>query len=205
MLRSRSYEAVPDSEGVGSPGGKVRRRRNFYRLCSCKFCLPAMGTSLVLVFVVVFSVYLANGYPIHASCTIDWGFSQNCSAVNASLVKQINTWTSSDNCKNGGEMCLYKFVSASGTELKATHTTPVKNYVDDLTFTFTPGQTAQTKCRVKAHSTSETWYAYLDYSTNYCNLRNLAEGAGLTDTPNFTEVTEDSICTQYSSRNCTKY
>ncbi|CAH1257300.1 Hypp1812 [Branchiostoma lanceolatum] len=57
----------------------------------------------------------------------------------------------------------------------------------------------------QAHSTSETWYAYLDYSTNYCNLRNLAEGAGLTESPNFTEVTSDSICTQYSSRNCTKY
>ena len=29
---------------------------------------------------------------------------------------------------------------------------------------------------LQGYSTSETWYAVLDYSTNYCNMRNLLEG-----------------------------
>ncbi|XP_065896508.1 beta-galactosidase-1-like protein 2 isoform X3 [Dysidea avara] len=57
-----------------------------------------------------------------------------------------------------------------------------------------------------AFSTSEIWYAYLDYGTNYCNLRNLADGAGITTaTYGFTEHTSDDVCTQYSSHNCEKY
>lgn len=59
---------------------------------------------------------------------------------------------------------------------------------------------------VQGFSTSETWYAYLDYGTNYCNLRNLADGAGLTVSQyGFKEETSDSVCTQYSSHNCAKY
>lgn len=59
---------------------------------------------------------------------------------------------------------------------------------------------------VQGFSTSETWYAYLDYGTNYCNLRNLADGAGLTVSKyGFKEETSDSVCTQYSSHNCAKY
>ena len=54
-------------------------------------------------------------------------------------------------------------------------------------------------------STSETWYAYLDYGTNYCNLRNLADLSKLSSTANFMEETSDKVCTQYSSRNCDKY
>jgi len=29
---------------------------------------------------------------------------------------------------------------------------------------------------VQGYSTSETWYAFLDYGTNYCNLHNLITG-----------------------------
>ena len=59
---------------------------------------------------------------------------------------------------------------------------------------------------LQGFSTSETWYAYLDYGTNYCNLRNLADGAGITSaTYGFSEQTSNSICTQYTSHNCDKY
>lgn len=97
--------------------------------------------------------------------------------------------------------------------------------------------------KLQGYSTSETWYAVLDYGTNYCNLRNLIEGrqiynviftervaysasyhhdldfsvlpklilcniilgAGLDKVSGFGESTSDSICTQYSSHNCTVY
>jgi hypothetical protein len=35
----------------------------------------------------------------------------------------------------------------------------------------------------QAYSTSSLWYAILDFGTNYCNLRNLLDGAGLADAP----------------------
>ena len=55
-------------------------------------------------------------------------------------------------------------------------------------------------------STSETWYAVLDYGTNYCNLHNLVDGAKIdTSTYGFKEQTSDSQCTQYTSHNCDKY
>lgn len=56
---------------------------------------------------------------------------------------------------------------------KATHETPVKHYVDDLTFTFKQNGA---DCNVDGSSSSETWYAVLDFGTNYCNLNNLITG-----------------------------
>jgi len=38
---------------------------------------------------------------------------------------------------------------------------------------------------VQGYSTSETWYAFLDYGTNYCNLHNLITGAGLDKLPKY--------------------
>ncbi len=32
----------------------------------------------------------------------------NCSSVNKALISQMKKWASADNCKNGGEKCLYK-------------------------------------------------------------------------------------------------
>ena len=57
----------------------------------------------------------------------------------------------------------------------------------------------------QAYSTSETWYAVLDSGTNYCNLHNLATLSKLSDEKGFSEMTTDSMCTQYSSHNCDKY
>ena len=35
-------------------------------------------------------------------------FDINCTAVNIALISQIKKWTSLDNCKQGGEKCLYE-------------------------------------------------------------------------------------------------
>ena len=54
-------------------------------------------------------------------------------------------------------------------------------------------------------SVSEIYYAVLDQGTNYCNLHNLVVGSGLVNTTGFKEVTDDTVCTQYSVANCDKY
>ncbi|XP_059148725.1 uncharacterized protein LOC131935970 [Physella acuta] len=143
----------------------------------------------------------AFGMPLHASCKIDWYFGLGCPETSKKIIDQIDLWKGND-CGTG-EKCKYKFISFDNSVLKATHTTPVKNYVDDLTFVFNSNST--TSCVVNGFSTSETWYAVLDYGTNYCNLHNLITGSGLDLTANYKEATDNGRCTQYSSANCDKY
>ena len=95
--------------------------------------------SLILcsAFVASFSAGLLRG-PLHAQCKVTWTWpSTDCTVPLAGLVDQINKWTSEDNCKDGGEKCLYTQKDHSSSMIKATHETPVKHYVDDLTFTVT--------------------------------------------------------------------
>jgi len=152
------------------------------------------------LFTLTVTVTRATFGPIHASCSLEWNFSINCSTVNIALINQIKHWSGND-CKTG-EKCLYTLKQYSKLEIKATHKTPVHKYVDDLTFKFTAKDAG---CKVQGHSSSETWYAILDYGTNYCNLHNLLTGAKLNKSPHFQEKTSNKICTQYSSANCTKY
>ena len=58
---------------------------------------------------------------------------------------------------------------------------------------------------LQAYSTSDLWYAVLDFGTNYCNLRNLLDGTGLSDSNGFVEKTSNADCTQYEDRDCTRY
>ncbi|KAL8591608.1 hypothetical protein ACOMHN_030494 [Nucella lapillus] len=143
---------------------------------------------------------LAIFFPLHASCKIDWAWEVQCSQVQSILVDQMEKWKS-DNC-SGTEKCLYTLKSRTESQVTATHETPVKHYVDDLTFTFTPSASS---CKVKGHSTSETWYAVLDYGTNYCNLHNLITGSGLDNKSGYKETTSNSVCTQFSTADCSKY
>ncbi len=57
----------------------------------------------------------------------------------------------------------------------------------------------------QGYSTSLTWYAILDFGTNYCNLRNLIDGSGISKTEGFKEETSNGVCTQFTSRNCERY
>lgn len=96
-----------------------------------------IGAVLGLLYLNVSSFSIFGG-PIHASCKVDWTWpNQPCKVVQTAIVNQIQTWSTDDNCKNGGEKCLYKLISQTDSTIKATHETPVKHYVDDLTFTFT--------------------------------------------------------------------
>nr|XP_011434231.2 uncharacterized protein LOC105333102 [Crassostrea gigas] len=168
--------------------------------------IPTMQSLVFCTLLAVFgasSAFLLGDGPVHASCKVDWTFGLSCDEVKTKIKAQITAWTSADNCANGGEKCLYTFTSEAATVLKATHSTPVKHYVDDLTFTFTAVDSSN--CKVHGYSTSETWYAHLDYSTNYCNLNNLITGSALHQVAGYTETTSDKICTQYSTANCEKY
>lgn len=152
-----------------------------------------------------------NRYPWHASCKVEWEVPGPCYNFKNNIINQINAWEGDDLCPGVssdcpnmpcGQNCLYEFVSEQGDVIKATHKTPVARYIDDLTFTLTE---EGGKCKVEGFSTSRLWYAVLDKGTNYCNIRNLMEGAGYTSGAGFKEVTEDSICTQYTSRDCSRF
>ena len=80
--------------------------------------------------------------PLHASCKIKYSWpNTDCSVPLNALLAQIDAWKSDENCKNGGEKCLYTLKSSTSTSISATHATPVKKYIDDLTFTFTQSST----------------------------------------------------------------
>ncbi|XP_039610214.1 uncharacterized protein LOC120530109 isoform X2 [Polypterus senegalus] len=139
--------------------------------------------------------------PLHAQCKVDWYFGIPCHDVYEALVSQIKKWSKAD-CVDGGEKCMYKLESANAHFIKAKHTTPVKKYIEDLNFRLIP-YLLDIGCHVPAFSVSEAWYTLVDYGTNYCNLYNLIEGSGLNTVPGYKEMTNDFICTQHSSANCT--
>jgi len=167
-------------------------------------------TTLVLIILAAGVTAGIMPYPWHASCQVEWTIGEPCTAVQEKLVNQINAWQGDNGCGKVsdtcpkmpcGQNCLYDLVSQNDNEIQATHATPVARYVDDVSFKFS--QTGA-NCKVEGYSTSQTWYAVLDFGTNYCNMRNLIDGAGYTE-EEILEVTEDSICTQYTSRDCTRY
>jgi len=150
-------------------------------------------------------------YPWHASCKIEWQFSENCNDVRNRIIRQIDNWqgdalcpTTSPSCPElpCGQNCLYELTKSTENEIYGTHTTPVARYVDDISFKLRSNSGG---CTVNAKSSSQTWYAVLDKGTNYCNLRNLIDGSGLSSVNGFTETTRDKICTQYSSRDCSRF
>uniref|UniRef100_A0A3P9KVF5 Uncharacterized protein n=1 Tax=Oryzias latipes TaxID=8090 RepID=A0A3P9KVF5_ORYLA len=159
------------------------------------------------LFALVFAVgshKLCWGGPLHAQCKVEWYFGIPCRAVYESLVSQIKKWRSMSGCVTGGQRCLYKLQSASVHFISAKHTTPVKGSVDDINFRLVPFLFFSF-CHVSAMSVSESWYAVRDHGTNYCNLYNLIEGSGLTESRGYREVTSEFFCTQRSSANCTIY
>ncbi|XP_037090216.1 uncharacterized protein LOC119110480 [Pollicipes pollicipes] len=162
-----------------------------------------------MLFSVLFAVMLSVATsaqvrgPLHASCKADWTFGQSCADAMGAIVDQMKAWAGPDGCANGGEKCLYEYTSTEGNVVRGTHTTPVHKYVDDLEFTFTDA--ADGSCAMHGFSTSETIYAVLDSSTNYCNMKNLITGAGLDQGDGYSETASDDKCTQYSSANCDKY
>uniref|UniRef100_V9L069 Uncharacterized protein n=1 Tax=Callorhinchus milii TaxID=7868 RepID=V9L069_CALMI len=146
----------------------------------------------------------ATAGPLHAQCSVKWTFGVSCANVYEELVTQIKKWKTAENCAHGGEKCLYTLKSANVHYIVAEHTSPMHKYVDNITFRLV-SSLGRDSCYVSGFSVSEKWYAVFDYGTNYCNLHNLIEGSGLDKVPNYSELTNNFQCTQYSSANCTIY
>merc|ERR1719167_1941354 len=93
----------------------------------------------------------------------------------------------SENCPNlpCGQKCRYVFEGK-----------------DAVSFDFSENGTS---CKIVGFSKSTVSYAVLDFGTNYCNLRNLLDGANLSQGNGFTEDTNTSICTQYDQINCERF
>ncbi|KAK3766009.1 hypothetical protein RRG08_002252 [Elysia crispata] len=159
-----------------------------------------MRVIIVAVTFITFFVALGYAIPRHASCNLDWDVGVDCKTAGQKIVDQIKNWNNTE-CGTG-EKCRYALISYDEQTLKGKHVTPVKHYVDDISMMF---KASGSGCAIHGFSTSETWYAILDQSTNYCNLHNLITGSGLDQSPSFKETTSDAICTQYSSADCEKY
>lgn len=196
------------------------------RQCCCASTAGIMVSSVVLIVASFLIVRSTSGSLIHAECEVEWQVPLPCSQVKEGLVSMMNEWTGDSNCGNVsdscpslpcGQKCLYEYKADQSTDSKiyGVHLTPVQRYSDSFNFEFTAS--ADT-CSVKGYSTSDTWYAVLDQGTNFCNLRNLMDGAfdtgkwprpdgvsTLDDLPGFEESTDNHKCTQYTSRNCAKY
>jgi len=173
-----------------------------------------LRSTLLSIFLLCISpVFGIFKYPWHASCRLQWTFtSLSCPQVGQKLERQMEAWEGDSNCGVTssscpelpcGQLCLYTLVDSSSSTITAEHRTPVARYVDDLTFTLT--ESGSGGCQVEAFSTSRLWYALLDKGTNYCNLRNLIDGAGLSSGSGFSEVTSNKKCTQYEERDCSRF
>lgn len=96
--------------------------------------------------------------PLHASCQITWELEiANCSYIQNLILEQINEWKSRDNCKNGGQKCLYSLKETNVNYIKATHTTPIRGYVDTLKFIFDRNVSPKNGCMIKVKIYTLFW------------------------------------------------
>ena len=171
---------------------------------------------------VVFSIFMLASrlpkglsYP-RAECRITWNIPTDCNTVKTQIQTQMKIWKeteeianacpgTSENCPNlpCGQKCRYVFegIDAVG-RITGYHLTPKQSYKDAVSFDFSENGTS---CKVVGFSKSTVSYAVLDFGTNYCNLRNLLDGANLSQGNGFTEDTNTSICTQYDQINCERF
>ncbi|KAJ8268424.1 hypothetical protein COCON_G00135960, partial [Conger conger] len=126
-----------------------------------------------------------------------------CLNVELALSSQIEAWGAAD-CTMDSEKCQYELISANLTQIVAKHTTAVGRFVDNIRF-FLRGDVANLNCRLVGLSISQDVERVYDNGTNYCNLYNLVEGSGLTNLPEYHEISNDRMCTQRSTANCTIY
>ena len=177
-------------------------------------CLLTVGMLLLVFGILGVVVVSAFSYPWHASCEINWQIDLACSTVHEKLLRQIDAWSQnpcpgvSESCPKMpcGQKCKYAVAEQDVTEdsIKATHTTPKHGYIDYLHFEFQDAY-SNDSCNIRGYSTSGVWYALLDMGTNYCNLRNLIDGAGLDKSQRFIEETNVNVCTQLDVIDCSRF
>merc|ERR1711911_400528 len=123
-----------------------------------------MGNTVKASLTLVVRAVLAgagSGYPLHASCRIQYTFGRSCESAKAALANQMRVWEGTDNCPNGGQKCLYHYVSETDRTLVGIHETPIMHYLDDMTYTFVP--TSDTTCSVEVSSIETHFPLTLNY------------------------------------------
>ena len=137
-------------------------------------------------------------------------------------VKLAGSGEECDKCPCG-QQCLYIPGDRAEGRVAGSHITPVIRYRDDLFFQAIQGD--ENSCELFGHSHSTVgpqkqhltlicWLvvkgpAWFDFTTNYCNLRNLMVGTGLAERPGYTEQSSTDLCMQFDRieefGNCNKY
>ncbi|TKS79682.1 hypothetical protein D9C73_014088 [Collichthys lucidus] len=118
--------------------------------------------------------------PTHAFCRIVWLLGVPCDQVNMAIVTQIKA------------MGSYKLGPVTPTGIQANHTSAV-GQIESVNFTMT-ATSMSLGCHVDGSSVSAFWFSLFDNGTNYCNLRNIMQGSGLTKAPGFVEFTNEWLC-----------
>ncbi|TRY85401.1 hypothetical protein DNTS_033863 [Danionella cerebrum] len=122
---------------------------------------------------------MTTAEPLHAQCRIIWLFGIPCEEVFVSLVKQIKDWQGMSGCMTVGQRCL--------------HTSRQWTSKEDLNFHLVA--TEESVCRVMIE----------DNGATYCTLFNLIDGSGLVEAEGFKQYTNEWICLDSSTANCTIY
>uniref|UniRef100_A0A4W6BVZ4 Uncharacterized protein n=1 Tax=Lates calcarifer TaxID=8187 RepID=A0A4W6BVZ4_LATCA len=95
---------------------------------------------------------------------------------------------------------LFQLGSATPSLIQANHTSAV-GQIENVNFTMN-GTSMGLGCNVKGSSMSAFWYSLFDNGTNYCNLRNVIQGSGLSKAPGFVEFTNEWLCLGYGLSAC---
>jgi len=115
---------------------------------------------------------------VHASCSVEATAQSSCAAVHDEMLARVrgqHTGAWHDPHNNG----TYAVLTETGSELLVTRTSGSKSvggttYTDKVLFTFAPS--ADGGCQITGCSESQGT-SVVDFSTNYCNIRNLYCGS----------------------------
>eukprot|EP00090_Calanus_glacialis_P012731 TRINITY_DN21351_c0_g1_i3.p1 TRINITY_DN21351_c0_g1~~TRINITY_DN21351_c0_g1_i3.p1 ORF type:complete len:197 (+),score=40.71 TRINITY_DN21351_c0_g1_i3:47-637(+) len=192
---------------------------------------------LTLLFMTSCMVLNVAAYP-GALCNVTYQIPTGCGEVLARIEDQMKLWDNTTSCPGNceqrfflpdqrgpplvpvtlegtgeacekcpcGQQCMYVHTETSQNIVKGSHITPVIRYVDNISFQVLSGD--DDSCKIKGHSfsTGPAWY---DYTTNYCNMRNLMVGAGLVELEGYKEESSTDLCMQYDRimefGNCNKF
>ncbi|XP_056321904.1 uncharacterized protein wu:fc46h12 [Danio aesculapii] len=160
--------------------------------------------ALLLTFTLILGMGLmATAEPLHAQCRVIWLFGIPCEEVYMKLVNQIKAWKGMGGCLTVGQRCLYDLVSATPFHIVAKHTSRQWTSKEDLNFHLVA--TEESICRVTGYAVSKAWAKLEDNGITYCTLFNLMDGSGLVEAEGFRQYTNEWICLDYSTANCTIY
>eukprot|EP00301_Raphidiophrys_heterophryoidea_P026512 c9174_g1_i1.p1 GENE.c9174_g1_i1~~c9174_g1_i1.p1 ORF type:complete len:173 (-),score=34.15 c9174_g1_i1:111-629(-) len=129
----------------------------------------SLSSLLLLAFAVAAALAQCPGSPVfmHAKCDMSVTFPTTaCADISEEIVLRGNATNGWYDPHNNG---TYTIVSATNVTIEATRLTGDGKYTDRMLFTMS---NAGAGCSVSACSESQVNSIY-DYSTNYCNLRDL--------------------------------